>query len=57
LLLACRVDVSTRSNALYDRCAPETNVRDVSPTANKRAGQRAMRLPKGSDSGRLLADQ
>jgi hypothetical protein len=46
-----RVDVSTRSNALYDRCATEWGVPEVSPMASKRAGQRAMRLLKGSDSG------
>ena len=42
------LDTSTSpSNALYDRCAPETDVRDVSPIASKRAGQRAMRLLEG----------
>ena len=49
-----RVDVSARSNALYDRCATEMGVTEVSPIASKRAGQRAMRRPKGSDSRRSL---
>jgi hypothetical protein len=43
--------VSTRSNALYDRCATELGVPEVGPMASKRAGQRGMRLLKGSDSG------
>jgi hypothetical protein len=51
-----RVDVSTRSNALYDRYATEPRVREVSPMAGHRAGQRAMRLLNGSDSRRLLAE-
>jgi hypothetical protein len=46
-----RVDVSTRSNALYDRCATELGVPEVGPMASKRAGQRAMRLLQGCDSG------
>ena len=52
-----RVDVSMRSNALYDRCATESGVPKVSPMASKRAGQRAMRPMKEPDSRRLPADQ
>jgi Bacterial regulatory proteins, luxR family len=51
-----RVDVSPRSNALYDRYATEPRVREVSPMAGQRAGQRAMRLLNGSGSRRLLAE-
>jgi len=51
-----RVDVSTRSNALYDRCATEEASGEVRPMASKRAGQRGMRLLEGSDSRRLLVD-
>src|SRR5215216_3180372 len=52
-----RVAISTRSHALYDRCATETGVREASPMASKPAGQRAMRLLEGPASGRLIADQ
>jgi tetratricopeptide (TPR) repeat protein len=38
-----RVDGSTRSNALCDRCATETGVLEVRPSCSKRAGQRAIR--------------
>ena len=37
-----RVAISTRSNALYDRCATETGVREASPMARKPAGKRAI---------------
>jgi hypothetical protein len=49
--------VNTRSNALYDRCATERRALEVSPTAGKRAGQKAWRLPNRFDSRPLPADQ
>jgi hypothetical protein len=56
LLALAHVDVNTRSNALYDRCATGTRVPVVSPTTGKHAGQRAMRLVRGSGSHELLAE-
>ena len=60
LLLAARLAALTAAREvmrLYDRCATEMGVQEVSPIASKRAGQRAMRLLKGSGSRRFLADQ